>query len=59
MNSSVMSSSTNATDFFPKIGSVVEGGDPQDGIERAEDERLVQEIESLCMVCHEQVHLPP
>jgi hypothetical protein len=54
-----MSSSTNATDFFPKIGSVVEGGDPQDGIERAEDERLVQEIESLCMVCHEQVHLPP
>jgi hypothetical protein len=51
--------SSNATDFFPKIGTVVEG-QSQNGVTRTnnEEEQLVQEIESLCMNCHEQVGFP-
>lgn len=47
--------------FFPAIGSVVEDASNDQPNEAArpadgeEDERAVQEIESLCMNCHEQV----
>jgi hypothetical protein len=40
-------------DFFPKIG---QAADTTDAFE--DDERAVQEIESLCMECHENVCLP-
>lgn len=44
--------------FFPPIGSVVsQAGQPasSEAIEGEDDEKLLQEIESLCMKCHEQV----
>ncbi|KII85742.1 hypothetical protein PLICRDRAFT_115334 [Plicaturopsis crispa FD-325 SS-3] len=43
--------------FFPPIGSVVsQAGQPasSEAIEGEDDEKLLQEIESLCMKCHEQ-----
>jgi hypothetical protein len=46
-------SSENTTEFFPKIGAVVEG-QPTTQVD-GEEEQLVQELESLCMNCHEQV----
>ena len=49
--------------FFPSIGSVAAHADDlpdvpaseSDQTDPADDERLIQEIESLCMKCHEQV----
>jgi hypothetical protein len=50
-----MSATTNAN-FFPTIGNVVEG-QPTTRAEGEEEQQLVQEIESLCMSCHEQVRI--
>lgn len=45
--------STTTTDFFPKIGDIAAETDA--GNEDQEDgDKLVQEIESLCMKCQEQ-----
>lgn len=44
--------------LFPRIGEIVEQADriqTEDGPTPAEDEKVVQEIESLCMKCGEQV----
>ena len=44
--------------LFPKIGEIVEQADriqTADEPTLADDERVVEEIESLCMKCHEQV----
>lgn len=52
-------------EFFPTIGSVASKADDlpdaassqNDNTDPADDERLIQEIESLCMKCHEQASL--
>lgn len=50
-----------SNDLFPEIGKVADDTDRQqerkESVEVAgdDDERAVQEIESLCMKCHEQV----
>lgn len=52
-------------EFFPSIGSVASKADDlpdapvpdSNNADPAEDERLIQEIESLCMKCHEQASL--
>lgn len=44
------------TEFFQSIGSKVEGFAPKaDGEADDEDVKAVEEIESLCMNCHENV----
>jgi len=49
-------------DFFPKIGQVAENTDALDGGDFSErtkedrdEDRAVEEVESLCMSCGEQV----
>jgi zinc finger protein len=42
---------TTPTDFFEAIGQKVDTTD--------DDHKLVEEIESLCMNCHENVRLLP
>ncbi|KIJ55559.1 hypothetical protein M422DRAFT_24125 [Sphaerobolus stellatus SS14] len=56
-----MSSSTNNAEFFPSIGSVADKTDllrdEENQVQNENDDdedRPVQEIESLCMNCHEQ-----
>jgi hypothetical protein len=55
---------SNSKSFFPTIGSVVEGtakepaNDGTPATDADDEERPVQEIESLCMSCEEQVSLP-
>lgn len=52
-------------EFFPSIGSVASKADDlpdapasdSNNADPADDERLIQEIESLCMKCHEQASL--
>lgn len=54
-----MSSADKKEDLFPTIGNVVDQadlvsvGEKDQGVE--EDEKVVTEIESLCMKCHEEV----
>lgn len=51
-----MSSADKKEDLFPTIGNVVDQadlGEKAQGVE--EDEKVVTEIESLCMKCHEEV----
>jgi hypothetical protein len=43
--------------IFPKIGEIVESADKIQ-VTDEQDERFVQEIESLCMKCEEQVRVP-
>ena len=54
-----MASTTKPNNFFPAIGHVVDQADKtkdvQDGGQAEEDEKVVDEIESLCMKCYEQV----
>jgi hypothetical protein len=52
-----VSTSQKPDNFFPAIGSIAEKTHAQeDGQINGEDEdQAVQEIESLCMTCHEQV----
>lgn len=46
--------------MFPKIGEVADQTDLAPTQENTEDEeRTVQEIESLCMQCEQQVRLHP
>jgi zinc finger protein len=55
-----------ASEFFPSIGSVAQKTDDlpedtevkqvEDQAEDIEDERPLQEVESLCMACGEQVY---
>ncbi|PSR73812.1 hypothetical protein PHLCEN_2v10382 [Hermanssonia centrifuga] len=56
---------STTTDLFPAIGQVAhdtsnnpESADTQSGQADDDDERAVQEIESLCMKCYEQVLYP-
>jgi len=46
--------------IFPRIGEIVESADKIQ-VTDEQDEKIVQEIESLCMKCEEQVkgHLRP
>ena len=54
-----MASPTKPNEFFPAIGEVVDQADKtkdaQEGGQGDEDEKVVDEIESLCMKCYEQV----
>ena len=49
----------NATNLFPKIGEIASSTDDIEHKDETEaddsDEKVIQEIESLCMKCHEQV----
>lgn len=49
----------NATNLFPKIGDIASSADNIEHKHETEvddgDEKVIQEIESLCMKCHEQV----
>ncbi|KIL58629.1 hypothetical protein M378DRAFT_170376 [Amanita muscaria Koide BX008] len=53
--------SSDSTNLFPTIGAVAEKADNAqpatetlDAVEAEQEEKVVQEIESLCMQCHEQ-----
>lgn len=53
-----MAATTKQNEFFPAIGQVVDKAEKgAEGIEGGDDEKVVDEIESLCMKCHEQVRL--
>ena len=43
--------------LFPRIGEVVETADNIQTTESGQEEKVVQEIESLCMQCEEQVKI--
>jgi zinc finger protein len=43
--------------LFPRIGEVVETADKIQTTDNEQDEKVVQEIESLCMKCEEQVRI--
>jgi zinc finger protein len=55
----------NPSTLFPKIGDIASStdekvdADPSDNQEGDGDEKIIQEIESLCMRCHEQVSNDP
>jgi zinc finger protein len=54
-----MSSAEQKEDLFPTIGEVADQADlvavDEKDQNAVEDEKVVTEIESLCMKCHEQV----
>jgi hypothetical protein len=43
--------------LFPRIGEVVETADSIQTTKDGQDEKVVEEIESLCMKCEDQVNI--
>jgi hypothetical protein len=51
-----MANTTKPNEFFPAIGEVVDQTDKSKDVQEGEEnEKVVDEIESLCMKCYEQV----
>lgn len=45
----------NSSEFFESIGDRVANLDSANGADGEEEQKAVEEIESLCMNCHENV----